>query len=249
MARVLSSCYNWFISIFESEVEFLYMAHIILRKKLFSSFIFFITIWSFSFFDYVSAQIFKWEDEKGVFHYTDSLELVPPGKRTKPDLKIRTVYSAAKKEIKQDEKSSDAKENGEDSKEKDADSLNIDPKILERSISLFSSEIERDKKLSTYYPNSVNGKKINSQLTAGVGPKKELYQALLEEDTPAVQEAKSFLKTNIEEDQSVSNLGPRFKTNIRQTIGRLKSQLPIKEGILAKLKEELTLVNKKEPVK
>jgi hypothetical protein len=76
-----------------------------------------------------------------------------------------------------------------------------------------------------------------------------LYQALLEEDTPAVQDAKSFLKANIEEDQSVSNLGPRFKTNIRQTIGRLKSQLPIKEGILAKLKEELALVNKKEPVK
>ncbi len=201
-------------------------------------------VWSFSFCDYASAQIFKWEDEKGIFHYTDSLELVPPSKRSKPDLKIRTVYGNPKKEIKQDEKSSDAKENSE---EKEADSLNIDPKILERSISLFSSEIERDKKLSTYYPNSVNGKKINSQLAAGIGPKKELYQALLEEDTPAIQEAKSFLKTNIKEDQSVSNLGPRFKTNMRQTIGRLKSQLPIKEGILGKLKEELALVNKKEP--
>jgi hypothetical protein len=223
------------------------MVYIILRKKLFFSFIFFIVVWNFGFYDYASAQIFKWEDKKGDFHYTDSLELVPLSKRSKPNLKIRAVYGSPKKEINQDEKSLDAKENGDDSKE--ADSLNIDPKILERSISLFSSEIERDKKLSAYYPNSVNGKKINSQLTAGVGPKKELYQALLEEDTPAVQEAKSFLKTNIEEDQSVSNLGPRFKTNIRQTIGRLKSQLPIKEGILAKLKEELALVNKKEPVK
>ncbi len=75
--------------------------------------------------------------------------------------------------------------------------------------------------------------------------KKNCIKRYLEEDTPAIQEAKSFLKTNIEEDQSISTLGPRFKTNIRKTIGRLKSQLPIKEGILAKLQEELTLVNEK----
>ncbi len=214
-----------------------------LRKKLYLAFIFFGAIWSCSFYDYASAQIFKWKDEKGVFNYTDSLELVPPGKRSKPDLKIRSVYGSKKQEIKKDESSSDAKEKEKNPEE--AAILNVDPKILERSISLFSSEIARDKKLSSYFPNSVNGKKINSELTSGVGPKKELYQALLEEDTPAIQEAKSFLKTNIEEDQSISTLGPRFKTKIRQTIGRLKTQLPIKEGILAKLQEELTLVNKK----
>lgn len=224
-------------------MKFPYIVKIILRKKLFFLFIFFGTVWNFSFYEYASAQIFKWKDEKGIFHYTDSLELVPPGERSKPDLKIRAVYGSPKKEIKKDEKSLDSKEDSED---KEENSLNVDPKILERAISLFSSEIERDKKLSTYFPNSVNGKKINSQLTASVGPKKELYQALLEEDTPAIQEAKSFLKTNIEEDQSISNLGPRFKTNIRKTIGRLKSQLPVKEGILAKLNEELVLVNKKE---
>ena len=177
----------------------LHIVDIILRKFPTLVLIFFVTIVNFSFYDFASAQIFKWEDEKGIPHYTDSLELVPTEKRSKPSLKIRTLYGRPKKEIKKDEKSSDAKEDEENSEKKKADSLNIDPKILERAIGLFSSEIERDKKLSTYYPTSVNGKKINSQLTASVGPKKELYQALLEEDTPAVQEAKSFLKNNIEE--------------------------------------------------
>jgi hypothetical protein len=88
------------------------MAHIILRKKLFLSFIFFVTTWNISFYDYASAQIFKWEDGKGISHYTDSLELVPSGKRSKPDLKVRAVYGSPKKEINQDEKSLDAKENG-----------------------------------------------------------------------------------------------------------------------------------------
>ena len=122
-----------------------HIVDIILRNKLFPLFVFFVTVWDFGFCDYVSAQIYKWEDEQGIFHYTDSLELVPPGQRSKPDLKIRTVYGSPKKEIKQDGKSSDDKENGENSEEKEADSLNIDPKILERSISLFSSEIERNK--------------------------------------------------------------------------------------------------------
>ena len=212
-------------------------------KRYIFLFFFFVMLWSLSLYDDSHAQIFKWKDEKGIYHYTDSLELVPPKERTRPDLRIRAVYGSVKKEIKKDKSSSDSKEN--EKKPEEANALDVDPKILERSISLFSSEIERDKQLSSYFPNSVNGKKINSQLTSGVGPKKELYQALLEEDTPAIQEAKSFLKTNIEEDQSISTLGPRFKTNIRKTIGRLKSQLPIKEGILAKLQEELTLVNEK----
>ena len=91
-------------------------------------------------------------------------------------MRIRAVYGSVKKEIKKDKSSSDSKEN--EKKPEEANALDVDPKILERSISLFSSEIERDKQLSSYFPNSVNGKKINSQLTSGVGPKKELYQAL-----------------------------------------------------------------------
>jgi hypothetical protein len=223
-----------------------HIVYLILRKTFFFTLVFSVVVWSFSFYSNASAQIFKWEDERGVYHYTDSLELVPPDERSKHDLKIKTAYSNSKKETKKDSESSDVEKKSEEEK---TDSLNIDPNILERAIGLFTSEIERDKKLSSYFPNSVNGKKINSQLTAGVGPKKELYQSLLEEDTPAIQEAKSFLKGNIEDDQSISTLGPRFKTKIRQTIGRLKSELPIKEGILAKLKEELVVVTEKKTFK
>ena len=156
-----------------------HIVDIILRNKLFPLFVFFVTVWDFGFCDYVSAQIYKWEDEQGIFHYTDSLELVPPGQRSKPDLKIRTVYGSPKKEIKQDGKSSDDKENGENSEEKEADSLNIDPKILERSISLFSSEIERDKKLSTYYPNSVNGKRNKLSINFGCRSQKGIVSGII----------------------------------------------------------------------
>ena len=194
----------------------------------------------------VFGQIYKWKDEKGVTHYTDSMQLVPLDKRSDPNLRVRAAYGNSKRNKPKKEKEND--KTSSDS-EGEKNKLDADPKILERAIGLFTSEIERDKKLSSYFPNSVNGKKINSQLQAGVGPKKDLYQVLLEIETPAIQEARAFLKTNIEEDQSVSALGPRFKTKMRQTISRLKDQIPIKEGIVSKLQEELAIVSENKSAK
>lgn len=94
-------------------------------------------------------------------------------------MKIRTVYGTPNNDIKKDEKPSDAKEDGENSAEKKGDSLNIDSKILERAIGLFSSEIESDKKLSTYYPNSVNGKKNKLSINFGCRFQKGIVSGII----------------------------------------------------------------------
>jgi hypothetical protein len=64
-----------------------------------------------------------------------------------------------KKEIKPDEKSSDAKEDEENSEEKEVDSLKIDPKILERSISFFYLKLKGIKNFRPIIPIALMVKK------------------------------------------------------------------------------------------
>ena len=205
-----------------------------------------LTVWMFNVPQAVEgAGIYKWKDDTGRVHFTDSPQKIPEKYRQRAKVKkmpFRAPPASAVKPMSSGgEDASDpsdpknASEPGEAGMARSED----EAKMMQEAISFLNQDLERYKKYEDFVPQRRSAILLRNEIVGALPAKEALAKKLEASQSPSLQEAKSFLKASIAMDLEVKKQEyPKRLVFIGERI-RINGEKAQKSNLIEKLKSEL----------
>ncbi len=160
--------------------------------------------WTFALPQTAAAGIYKWKDETGRVHFTDSLQKIPEkyrkGTKVKK-MKMRPLPAPPVKPMPQaNEGQGDASGSADSQNAPGAAASEGDAKMMQETIAFLNQDIERYKKYEDYVPQRRSALMLRNEIVGALPAKEALLEKLKTSESASLKAAQAFLKASIAKD-------------------------------------------------
>ena len=200
------------------------------------------------------AGIYKWRDDQGKLHFTDSKSKIPLKYRENVQ-KLRGVAEPKPEPVEEPasepEKGGKEKEavasepaaGGGNGAEKEPEKEEQDPKlvaILKATIKFLEDKNREHTRLIKFVkPDKQNGRYYIVAIRKGVGKKTQMVEKLKGFKLPSLKRARRFLKSSLLQDKQVKIGGEDYLERLQRLKQRLEREIMTQKKIIKKLKSDL----------
>ncbi len=196
-----------------------------------------------------TGQVYKWVDNEGKTHFTDSLDSVPEEFRSQlpkkklPDLSTVEDVSAPATQAEGEEAASAEEEKAASDKAKKEEEEKKKPEgpspeeiaAAGEAATFLRGSIARYQSYEGSIPNTITNNQLYD-LFQSEGPEKEaLAEKLGGMELPELKQTAAYLKSSLAADKKFRTAGPMLTVLTRQALSRLKSEEGQKQALIEKL--------------
>jgi len=197
------------------------------------------------------AGIYKWRDDQGKLHFTDSKSKIPLKYRENVQ-KLRGVAEpkpepveepASGPEKEKEAVASEPAAGGGNGAEKEPEKEEQDPKLvamLKATIKFFEDKNREHTRLIKFVkPDKQNGRYYIVAIRKGVGKKTQMVDKLKGFKLPSLKRSRRFIKSSLLQDKQEKIGGEDYLERLQRLKQRLEREIMTQKKIIKKLKSDL----------